>query len=65
MGPEPFAAPGRHDRQMTMSTLSGGYAAGHSPVPSATALATLPLPAVFAPLGEDTIGGIVPGAVKG
>jgi cellobiose transport system permease protein len=51
--------------QVAISTLSAGYYQDYSLVLAGTALATLPMLALFALFGRQIIGGIMEGAVKG
>ncbi|MEU6860099.1 carbohydrate ABC transporter permease [Glycomyces sp. NPDC046736] len=60
-----LSSPDTYTVQVALSTLSGGYVTDQSLVLTGTALATLPLLAVFALLGKYMISGIMQGAVKG
>jgi cellobiose transport system permease protein len=51
--------------QVAISTLAAGYYQDYSLVLAGTALATLPILALFALFGRQLIGGIMEGAVKG
>lgn len=51
--------------QVALSTLASGYVQDYSLVFTGTAIATIPLLAVFLVLGRQIVGGIMQGAVKG
>jgi cellobiose transport system permease protein len=50
--------------QLSLATLSSGYYSDYSQIFAGTALATLPLLAVFVLFGRQIIGGIMEGALK-
>ncbi|WP_394619465.1 carbohydrate ABC transporter permease [Lentzea sp. JNUCC 0626] len=50
--------------QVALSTLAAGYFQDYSLILTGTALATLPILAVFLVLGKQIVGGIMEGAVK-
>ena len=50
--------------QLSLATLSSGYYSDYSQIFAGTALATLPLLAVFVFFGRQIIGGIMEGALK-
>ena len=50
--------------QLSLATLSSGYYSDYAQIFAGTALATLPLLAVFVLFGRQIIGGIMEGALK-
>ena len=50
--------------QLSLATLSSGYYSDFAQIFAGTALATLPLLAVFVLFGRQIIGGIMEGALK-